>query len=275
MFGLRRRKGEPRAQSGILSSSANRGPQVDMGNPTPSVRARVDEAIQEAAAFTLPSASNAAEVFEVLERLRQGNREQGPLIWDLTTGLLGFLTSVFPQVQISTLYGQVFTREPKGRGAHFDVYDNLLQADFPWVALFNLAGDAVVSVCRLPDHLAERYALAHPEASDEAYVERRRLAEEVFADSSIQPQKGILLAGRGLLIPQLRNGPEWIHSIVPLNEENPGRFVKFAVVEGDGSPLQDRGYASLDELLRQALLHSPAEGVGESESRPRRHCNLD
>jgi hypothetical protein len=235
----------------------------------------VDEAIQTAASFTLTSAGSEAEVFRALKRIRRGEAEQGPVIWELHTGLLAFLRSVFAEVQNSTLFGQVFTREPKGRGAHFDVYDDLLDADFPWVALFNLAGDAVVSVHRLPDSLAERYALAHPKASDEAYAERRRIADELLADSTVHPEKGILLSGCGLIIPQQRSGPDWVHNIVPLHEQNPGRFVKFAVVEADSSPLRDRGYAPLDDLLRQALLHAPTESSGDSEIRPRRRCNLD
>jgi hypothetical protein len=100
------------------------------------------------------------------------------------------------------LYGQVFTREPKGRGAHFDVYDALLNPDYPWVALFNLAGEAVVSVFRLPDQLARRYALNYPVASEKAYVARRGMAKEALGDSSVHPDKGMLLPGCGLIIPQ-------------------------------------------------------------------------
>jgi hypothetical protein len=239
--------------------------------PTP---AGVDVAIAAAGAFTLAAAVSEPEVLRALVRIRRGDEKQGPLIWDLHAGLLAFLSSAFPQAPRSILYGQVFTREPMGRGAHFDVYDGLLHPEFPWVALFNLEGDAVVTVCRLPQAQAAAYERAYPEASDAAYAERRRVSDEVLADPAARPSKGYLLAGSGLIIPQLRGGADWIHNIVPVQAQSPGRFVKFAALAGDGSPLRDRGYALLDELLRHALSNAPAD-AGESEHQPRRRCNLD
>jgi hypothetical protein len=242
---------------------------------TPQPTPRVDEAIAAADAFTLPSAATEAEFLRVLERIRQGDHEQGPVIWDLNAGLLAFLASAFPRAPQSILYGQVFTREPKGRGAHFDIYDKLLHKDFPWVGLFNLAGDAVVSTCPLPDWLATRYALAYPEASDRAYAERRRISEEVLADPGVRLLKGYLLAGNGLIIPQQAAGHEWVHNVVPVHEENPGRFVKFAAVGRDISALLNRGYQQVDDLLRRALFQAANEGSGDSEIRPRQWCNVD
>jgi hypothetical protein len=275
MFIFKRRKPDSKSPNVGVASSADRNPEAGMPALAPSARKRVDDAIQASAAFTMMSAASEAEMLKALERIRRGE-EQGPVIWELHTGFLEFLKSVFPRGENSRVYGQVFIREPKGRGAHFDVYDNLLHPNYPWVALFNLAGDAVVSVCRLPDQLAKRYALAHPEASDEAYAERRRIADEALADSSARPEKGMLLPGCGLIIPQQLSGPKWIHDVVPLREENPGRFVKFVVArERNASYLLDRGYAPIDGLLTHSLLNAPTEGSGDSEIRPRRRCNLD
>jgi hypothetical protein len=241
----------------------------------PSVRQQVDEAIQTAAEFMGMSVASEAELIRALGRIRRGE-QQGPVIWEPHTGLLEFLRSAFPKVQESTLYGQVFIREPQGRGAHFDVYDDLLDVNYPWVALFNLAGEAVVTVCRLPPQLAERYARTHPDPSDEAYEERRRIADEALASSSVHREKGMLYAECGLIIPQQRSGPEWVHHVAPTHAENPGRFVKFAVVrDANAGYLRDRGYTPLDGLLRRALLNAPTEGSGDSEIRPRRRCNLD
>jgi hypothetical protein len=255
-------------------SAADQSPEVG-GFITPATTSSVDEAIQAAEAFTVPSAASETEFLRALERIRQGDYEQGPVIWELHAGLLAFLRTAFPQAPYSILYGQVFTREPQGRGAHFDVYDKFLHKDFPWVALYNLAGDAIISTYSLPDWLATRYALAYPDASDRAYAERRRISDEALADPEVRPRKGFLLAGSGLIIPQQSTGPEWVHNVVPVHPEKPGRFVKFAAVGADTSPLRGRGYDPLDDLLCNALLHAPSEGSGDSEIEPRRRCNLD
>ncbi len=168
------------------------------------------------------------------------------MIWDLHSGLLEFLRTVFPGARSSIVNGQVFRREPMGRGAHFDVYDELLHMHYPWVGLFNLAGDAVVTVCQLPDQIAKTYASAFRQASDDAYEERRRLADDALADSRVESRKGLLLPNCGLIIPQQLSGPDWIHKVVPTSEQNPGRFVKFAVVhEKSAGFLQYRGVGAI------------------------------
>jgi hypothetical protein len=272
MFNFLRRKDESKARHAGIVLSADR---EEPGVLAPSVSERVEEAIQGSAGFTITSAASESEVVRALERIRRGEN-QGPVIWELHTGLLDFVRSVFPSAQNATLYGQVFVREPEGRGAHFDVYDEFLDIHYPWVALFNLAGDAIVCAYRLPDQLAKRYALTHPEASEEAYAERRRLADEALAHSSVHPEKGMLSAGCGLIIPQQPSGPEWVHNIVPMRRQNPGRFVKFVVSrERSAGYLLDRGYVPLDGLLTHALLKSATEGSGDSETRARRRCKLD
>jgi len=86
----------------------------------------------------------------------------------------------------------------------------------------------------------------------------------------------MLLPGDGLIIPQQLSGPEWVHNVVPMRAQNPGRFVKFVVArEKNANFLLDRGYAPLDGLLRHALLNAPTEGSDDSENWPRRRCNLD
>jgi hypothetical protein len=274
MFRLRRNKGSPTGRSGTALQSASPGPQgerPEVLRTTPGV----DEAIAAVDAFALPSAATETEFQAALQRIRQGDHAQGPLIWDLHAGLLAFLASAFSCVPRSTLYGQVFTREPQGRGPHFDVYDKILHRDFPWVALFNLAGDAVVSSYPLPDWLATRYALAHPEASDRAYAERRRISEEALADPEVRVTKGYLLAGTGLIIPQQPAGPEWVHNVVPVQQDHPGRFVKFVAAGRDVGALENRGYDLVDDLFRRALVLAPHDGSGDSEIRPRRRCNFD
>ena len=249
-------------------------PQVAPGSG-PSVSHKVDAAIQAAAELAAISVTNAYELQGALTRIRRGEK-QAPVIWERAAGVLEFLSLAFPRHEETTLCGQVFTREPEGRGAHFDVYDSLLDPAYPWVAVFNLAGDSVVSVFPLPDQLARRYAREHPEATDDAYLKRRRLADEALADPSIRPEKGLLLAGYGLIIPQQQSGPKWVHDVVPISKERPGRFVKFAAArDGRIHELYERGYAGIESLLKQALLHAPTEGAGNSENQRRRRCNLD
>lgn len=258
MFGFARRKEDSGPPRGI-DLAVGRTVTVEVPTLAPELAQRVDAAIQAASEFTLTATANEAEVIKVLDRIRRGH-DQGPVTWELRTGIVGFLNSVFPGGQGLPLYGQVFVREPRGRGAHFDIYDDHLHADFPWVALFNLAGDAVVSVCRLPESLAERYALAYPEPSVAASAERRRLADEAFAAGPVQPEKGMLLAGSGLIIPQQSYGPEWVHNVVPLHAQNPGRFIKLIVGrEGSARHLERQGYSPVDALIAHALLNSPTK----------------
>ena len=237
---------------------------------------RVDAAILEYSAFTLPVPGSDAELARALVRIRTGD-DQPPVIWAARTGVLGFLSSVFRGCRPADLYGQVFLREPQGRGAHFDVYDDILHADYPWVALLNLAGDAVVTVCRLPEPLARRYEQEYPHPTDAAYAERRRISAGAIGAPDAHLEKGLLSQGSVLVIPQQMAGPDWVHHVVPLREDNPGRFVKFAVAAaGNQHLLEDRGYRPINDLLWQALLNAPVEGTGDSEIRPtHRRCNLD
>jgi len=275
VFGFNRRKEPPKSISARDSASAVQRIQADVPAMPRSTGQKVDEAIQSVVDHRLEPLATEAELESALNRIREG-QEQGPVIWGLQSGLLSFLDTVFPNYRSLHLYGQVFLREPKGRGAHYDVYDEVLHPEYPWVAVFNLDGDAVVTVARLSDEWSEHYASTHPVPTDAAYVERRRLADESLRRSNAQSEKGLLLRRSGLIIPQQRAGPDWIHDVVPIKEENPGRFVKFAVAkEQQAEFFTERGYDALGTLLTEALLSAPIMGSGILENLPRHRCNVD
>lgn len=243
----------------------------------PAVTARIDAATRAVEELTLTPVTEESDLRNALKRIRRG-ADEGPIICELNAGLFGFLQAVFPDLPPSELYGQVFDREPSGHGAHFDVYDEYLHTDFPWVAIFNLAGHATVTTVRLPEALATSYARSHGEPSNEAYAERRRISEAALTVPAVHPDKGFLASGSGLIIPQQRKGPDWVHDVVPVLAQQPGRFVKFAAVEANKTrALSGRRYVSLDELLRKALNHLPLEEAENQEQqlRPSRHCDLD
>jgi hypothetical protein len=76
------------------------------------------------------------------------DRNAGGFRCELGSSVLGFGSAAFVGVATRDLYAQQVPRAPDGRGAHFDVYADLVDQSFPWGAVFNLAGDAVVSSSR-------------------------------------------------------------------------------------------------------------------------------
>jgi hypothetical protein len=102
MFRFMRRKNESKSMSVGVASSADGYREAGVPGPAPSVRRRVDEAIQSAAAFAVTSAASEQALFRALERIRRGE-EQGPVVWELHAGLLEFLRSVFPKGENSSL----------------------------------------------------------------------------------------------------------------------------------------------------------------------------
>jgi len=241
-----------------------------------SLESRIDAAIAAAASFNMTSAGSEAALSRSLNCIHT-DKTQGPAIWDLHAGLLTFLRTVFHDAAPQTLFAQIFDREPKGRGAHFDVYDPLLHPDFPWVALFNLTGDSTVSAFPLPEALSHRYDNEHPTPDEAAYAARRQLVAEALADPHIRPEKGMLLPGCGLIIPQRQHGPDWVHDIIPMHEDNPGRFIKVVAVKGRHAEndLRNFGYGPVDGVLQAALLSIPVTESGDDVSRRRRRCNVD
>lgn len=182
--------------------------------------------------------------------------EQGAILCNLGGGLLRFASAAFPGVDQDFLYAQRFDRQPEGRGPHFDVYHELVDQDHPWLALFNLAGEASLRATVLPHDLAIAYTSRYPLPTDDAFEARRDYSRLAFKEPDSVIQTGHINAGTGLFIPQLLQGPNVVHEVVPIDPENPGSFVKM-VVASTGSDschtLDQKGYAPLDEFVTREL----------------------
>lgn len=239
--------------------------------------ARVDAIIRAAEKLNMESLTSREHLSARLADLRMGRNPQ-VLLCTLGGGILDFVAGVFPNRGERPILAQHFLREPEGRGAHFDVYGELLAEEFPWVAVFNVAGDVEVSALPLPLSLARRYGQEHPEPTDEAFEARRMLAAQALADPGVTLSIGALYGQGGLIIPQSKAGPHWIHRIAPFDPKSLGQFVKVLVPANDAGAhraLADDGYVSLDGLLTAALRSSDAT-LSSSKTFPGfRRCKLD
>jgi hypothetical protein len=243
-------------------------PAAVMPQPSEELSERVDAAIRAADAMTMDVLTTGEQLSERLSVLRR-RRSTEVVLCELGGGVLNFVAAAFPGLERRCVFAQHFRRETLGRGAHFDVYGELLDDEFPWVAVFNVAGDAEISAFPLPEILARRYRQEHSATSDEAFEARRRIATEALKDFPVHLSRGVLYRHRGLIIPQLKAGPHWVHHIVPVNPDTPGQFVKLLIPsndEGTVKQLGDKGYAPLDGVLTAALEALPEH---------RRRCNLD
>jgi hypothetical protein len=243
------------------------------------VAARVDAAIRAVDALTMEPLTSREQLSDRLADLRAASTAKA-LLCELGGGVLDFVSAAFPSRGERCVLAQRFYREPLGRGAHFDVYGQLLDEEFPWVAVFNVVGDAQVSAFPLPENLARRYAQAHPRPTDEAFETRRILAAEALADPVVTLSQGALYRHSGLIIPQLKVGPHWVHQVVPLNPLKSGQFIKLLVPashEGAHKLLAENGYAPLDELLTTALHQAYDASLSSNEvlAKRRRKCNFD
>jgi hypothetical protein len=245
---------------------------------TKRVEDRVDAAIRAVEALTIEPLKSIEQLRQRLAELRRGQAVE-ILLCELGSHILRFGSAAFPNLGSRTLLAQHFVRERSGRGAHFDVYGELLDEEFPWVALFNISGDAYVSTFQLPEALTRRYFHEHPAPSDEAFDARRRIAAEALGDPAVKPDGGVLYRHAGLIIPQLRAGPHCAHDVVPLTPDNPGQFVKLLVAAPTSraqKQLTDAGYGSLDAVVTAALDRRPSAFPSSPEGLPqRRRCNLD
>lgn len=172
-------------------------------------------------------------------------------------GVIQFARTVFFDTEFTSVHAELYDREPQGRGAHFDLYQDLLDDRFPYIGVFNLSGEAKVTAACLPDDLTKAYFERYPEPNDAAAQARRQFSAIVLQDPKVDVYEGKLEAGSGMVIAQRKDQPHVIHSIEPLDTNNPGKFVKFAYLEGSTKKVlkaaKDIGMRSLDELLTDNL----------------------
>jgi hypothetical protein len=200
--------------------------------------------------------------------------------------LLAFAQAAFPDTDTDKIYAQKNEREPEGRGAHFDVYQGIIEESHPWIAVFNLAGSAAIRTTTLSPALSQSYFDIFPEPTDEAFEARRHFSAIALSTPGAEISGGTLEADTGLILPQRVGGPHIVHDIVPITKSNPGRYIKMAVPNGKKSSQERmmRGkYLPLDQLVTEQLGGNPEVKTIPTTNRTRQlpptlhrsDCNLD
>lgn len=250
-----------------------------------------------------------SELSEAMERLDP--QAPKPLLTQLDGGILGFREAIFPDIDYDKVYAQKFLREPKGRGAHFDVYNTFVDQKYPFVGVYNLTGNAVLRAVVLSKKLQEYYDAKYPDATDEAFAQRRTLSSLALSESGIIVMEGEIKPASGIVFPQFAGGRHLVHDIVPIkpknrsplvsNADSAGSFVKFAVPKDKLTAKNDfisRGYLPFSKFIeeqlagvsynenddrsdihipiRQHQMHDPGPSISFfPASMPKRRCNLD
>jgi hypothetical protein len=177
-------------------------------------------------------------------------------------GVLQFASTIFREIDLPLVYGQLCEREPEGRGAHFDLYQDLVHDKYPYIGVFNLSGEATITAARLPDDLAKAYSGRYPEPNDAAVQARRDFSSIALNDPTTSVYEGRLEAGSGMVIAQRKDQAHIIHDIVPVDTDNPGKFIKFAYLNDSTKTIQTTSVAGmkpLDKVLTDSLSGTPRE----------------
>jgi hypothetical protein len=178
---------------------------------------------------------------------------------NLGGGMLRFAGLAFPEADPNDIYAQEFKREPSGRGAHFDIYNPLLNKDYPWLGVYNIAGTARMQTMVLPADLARTYDTAYPKPTGAALQARRHLAQFAITAPDASVFSGTLEPGMGFVLAQRPDGPHIVHDIVPVHQTSAGSFVKMIVPNtGRGrkkavNMLTSEGYLPFDELVTKVF----------------------
>ncbi|MDB5175241.1 MAG: hypothetical protein JWM81_99 [Candidatus Saccharibacteria bacterium] len=184
------------------------------------------------------------------------HRDAELLLCNLGGGLLRFTDTVFAGVAPDRLRAQRFQREPEGHGPHFDVYDSLVDPEFPYAALFNLDGSTAIATTLLSPDLTNYYRKTFIEQNEAAKAARRDFGRIALKDPTATVYSGRLDAGSGFVLPQAPSIKPVVHNVAPLDRDYPGSYVKLLVPTrkaSDIKTLQAEGYVPFDDLVTQAL----------------------
>lgn len=187
--------------------------------------------------------------------------EHSIAILDLGRGLLKFTESTFPDAASDKIYAKPQQREPAGKGPHFDVYDDLVAEDFPWLGIYNFAGTVSVKAALLPQNLTDHYRKKFPEPSKAAHIAREQYSFTAFCQHDLPQVHGTLSPHTGLVIAQRKDLAPVIHELTPINTADPGNYVKLLRPRTDASTqdtLKLAGFVTLDEYVTQQLTSSGA-----------------
>jgi hypothetical protein len=189
-----------------------------------------------------------------VEKIRT-NQSNDLVTIHLGGGALQFAEVAFEGLSTQHILAKKVTREPQGRGPHFDAYRDLLSDQYPYLAQFNLSGTASIETAHLAAELAAAYWREFPKHSEEAFVARRHLGYTALLTAGDEKTVDTLKPGTGFILPQNHDLPI-VHNIVPVNPEHPGQFIKLLIPNDSAKArefMQDDGYMSLDSLMTQAL----------------------
>lgn len=165
---------------------------------------------------------------EVL-KIRDGAPDE-PLLISTGGDFIEFTEAAFPGVPTSQLAARFTRRSPNGSGAHFDVYEQFLSPDFPWLGVFNLSGHAALKAATLPAELNRDYRERFPEPTDAAHRARRHYSQ-IALDGGEDIYTYQLIDRTGIVIPQLKGNLPVVHEVSPVEASRPGAFIKVAVLD--------------------------------------------
>lgn len=170
-----------------------------------------------------------------------------------------FIDLTFPGLQPEDIYGELRLRGD-GVGPHFDVYDGILRSNYPWVGVYNLAGQAVLYSGVLGDDLYEAYQNRYQaEAdSDAAQAARGLFATIELGLPNSAKYRGVIEPGSAIVIPQNSNGEQIVHDVVPDKYDNTGRYLKLFAPRATSIGIID-DYLPLNELLEELYLDNAGQ----------------
>lgn len=180
-----------------------------------------------------------------------------------------YVNAVFGDVDPDELYIKEVNRPFEGIGPHFDIHNNLVSKEYPFVVTYNIRGMATLRATALSDALDEYYKSRYPVATNNAKIARRHVGALALLDPSSTVYEGRIASRTGLIIPQVAGETPLIHDIVPSVRMRPrpvarqlmhpgtstsaGKFNKYIVPRQTKKALkviQSEGYKTLSEYQR-------------------------
>lgn len=190
-----------------------------------------------------------------------------PLVTELKDGILGFAEAMFGRIDRDQIYAQKFLRDAKGRGAHFDVYNNFINETHPAIGVYNLTGHALLRAFVLRRKLQEYYDETYPEPTDAAFEARREISSLALSEAGITVMEARIRPGVGMVFPQFRDGRHLVHEVVPMRPgttdrlpsfetSQGGSFIKLVVPKNGETAnidFRSRGYTPLSQFIEEQL----------------------
>ena len=194
-----------------------------------------------------------------------------------TNSVEDFVKGVFGDIEHTNLFVNTKVRMGSGIGPHFDVYENDINPEYPFVATYNTVGYATLRATALDSHLVDYYKTKYPEPTQEAWAERRALCGLAFAYPVNSVYEAAITPGTGLIIPQ--NDSHYVaHNV--LGELNGpydiGRFLKFSVPDNKAEAkanIRSELYTTYAQYLEQQ--HEATEQKKREDAVQRRQERVD